>query len=78
MASGVAGLWRRLRSRNKAHDAAPEPARDAGPRVAEHVTGRAHLVLDDGRVIEADLDRVAQARLDYLARRMVAPPPPDR
>ncbi|HEY7876061.1 MAG TPA: hypothetical protein VIG64_13170 [Actinomycetota bacterium] len=38
--------------------------------------GRAHLVLADGTVVEPDLDRGARARLEYLARRAVAPPPP--
>jgi hypothetical protein len=61
--SGLRGLLRRLRGRPRADDRAHRP-------------GRAHLVFEDGSVVEAELDAPAQARLEYLARRAVAPPPP--
>ena len=43
----------------------------------DHVPGRAHLVLADGSIVEAELDEAEAARVAYLARRAAAPPPPD-
>jgi hypothetical protein len=43
-----------------------------------HEPGRAHLVFEDGSIVEADLDPEAQAKVEYLARRAVAPPPPEK
>jgi hypothetical protein len=57
------GLLRRLRRRHE------DP-------VGDHVTGRAHLVFDDGSIVEADMDAATRAKVEYLARRVVAPPPP--
>lgn len=44
---------------------------------AAHIPGRAHLVFSDGTVLEAELAPADRARAAYLARRAVAPPPPD-
>jgi hypothetical protein len=46
------------------------------PGAEAHVTGRAHLVFDDCSIVEADLGPDERARMEYLARRAVAPPPP--
>jgi hypothetical protein len=35
-------------------------------------------VFDDGSIVEADMDPETQAKVEYLARRAVAPPPPGR
>lgn len=62
MFKDLLGRWRRRRSR------------DVPP--TSHKTGRAHLVFDDGSIVEADMDPETQAKVEYLARRVVAPPPP--
>jgi hypothetical protein len=58
----VRSRWRRRRTRRGTEDG--------------HVTGRTHLVFDDGSIVEAELDPEARTRAEYLARRAVAPPPP--
>jgi hypothetical protein len=68
------GLWRRLRRRG---EAAPEPSPKREREPDDHVPGRAHLVFDDGSIVEADMDAATRAKVEYLARRAVAPPPPD-
>ena len=64
MLGGVRRWWRRMTAR-------PEPP------TPEHVPGRAHLVLEDGTIVEAELDDAGRARLEYLARRAAPPPPPE-
>ena len=65
MPKGLFRRWRRHRRRDQVED-----------QVKNHVTGRAHLVFDDGSIVEADMDADTQAKVEYLARRAVAPPPP--
>ena len=65
MFRGLLGRWRRRRA----------PRTD--PAGADHVPGRAHLVFEDGSIVEADMDPETQAQVEYLARRAVAPPPPE-
>ncbi len=67
--------WQGLRGR-RAPGGVPDPE-DARPSEAEHVPGRARLVFRDGSVVEAQLEPEAHARLEYLARRAVAPRPPE-
>ena len=50
--------------------------RRRGPEPDRMPHKRAHLVFEDGSIVQADLDPETQAQVDYLARRVVAPPPP--
>ena len=67
MLRSVRAAWARLRRRGRPADRSPG---------ADHVPGRAHLVFEDGTIARADLGSGDQQRLEYLARRAVAPPPP--
>ena len=70
MLRGWLERWRRRR----APQAVETPAADVSVR--RHEVGRAHLVFDDGSIVEADMDPETRAKVEYLARRAVAPPPP--
>jgi hypothetical protein len=75
VAGALRGWWRRVRATR------PSSAAEGGGNRPDaydaHRPGRTHLVLRDGSVVEADLDPETNARLEYLARRAVAPPPPE-
>ena len=75
MAGSLGRWWRRLRAgRNRP---VTEPSGEAsGSDDVGREPGRAHLVLRDGRVVEAPLDPEDRARAEYLARRAAPPPPP--
>ena len=76
MVAVLRGWWRRLRAPGRARTAEEDsPSRPGTP--GAHRPGRAHLVLRGGSVVEADLDPELHTRLEYLARRAVAPPPPE-